>query len=148
MRFVEDLSLSIAPPMRAASEVSLRKSSSKLGNLSRNFGKFSPALDSEARERLGDFLRRVHPVKTGEGVEERTGGAITAMRARKWLTGAAAPDFIALLHLIRAYGAEFLVFVIGDAPESLLEAAISERRARYLKSVKQLEEEFESASSR
>lgn len=70
------------------------------------------------------------------------------MRARKWLAGAAAPDFFALLHLIRAYGAEFLVFVIGDAPESLLEAAIAERRARYLERVKKLEEEFESLSSR
>jgi hypothetical protein len=148
MRFVEDLSLSIVPPMHAASEVSLGKSSPKFGNLSQNFGKFSPALDGEARERLCDFLRRTHPVKTGEGVEGRTCGAISAMRVRKWLSGAAAPDFIALLHLIRAYGAEFLVFVIGDAPESLLEAAIAEKRARYLKSVKALEEEFESASSR
>ncbi|WP_428988599.1 hypothetical protein [Methylocapsa aurea] len=88
-------------------------------------------------------------MKTGDCVEGRTGGAVGADRVRKWLDGAAAPDFSALLHLIRAYGADFLVFVIGgDAPESLLEAAIAERRARYLESVRKLEEDFESLSSR
>ncbi|MBY6242817.1 hypothetical protein [Methylosinus sp. Sm6] len=126
----------------------MRKDSSRGGKFSRNARRISRALDSAARDRVSDFLRRAHPLKTGEWVEDRTGGAVSAMRVRKWLTGDAAPDFFALLHLIRAYGADFLVFVIGDAPESLLEAALVERRARYLESVKKLEEEFESLSSR
>lgn len=147
MRLAEGFSYATAP-MHAASESTVRRDSSRHGKFSRDARRFSRALDSDARDRVCDFLRRAHPLKTAEWVEDRTGGAVSAMRARKWLAGAAAPDFFALLHLIRAYGAEFLVFVIGDAPESLLEAAIAERRARYLESVKKLEEEFESLSSR
>jgi hypothetical protein len=152
MRIAEDFSLatvSPAPPMHAASGDSVGKDSSKFGKSSRKTGNFSSGLDRDARERVADFLRRAHPSKTCERVEDRTGGAVAADRVRKWLDGAAAPDFFALLHLIRAYGADFLVFVIGgDAPESLLEAAIAERRARYLESVRKLEEEFESLSGR
>lgn len=149
MRLVDDFSLSASPSMHAASGVSVGKDSTKFGKFSGNARACSRALDRDARGRLGDFLRRAHPSKTCESVEGRTGGAIAADRVRKWLDGAAAPDFFALLHLIRAYGADFLVFVIGgDAPESLLEAAIAERRARYLESVRKLEEDFESLSSR
>lgn len=149
MRLVDDYTLSASPSMHAASGEPVRRDSSRGGKFSRDARRFSRALDSAARDRVSDFLRRAHPSKTGEWVEDRTGGAVSAMRVRKWLAGAAAPDFFALLHLIRAYGADFLVFVIGgDAPESLLEAALAERRARYLESVKKLEEEFESLSSR
>ncbi|OAI31106.1 hypothetical protein A1351_22030 [Methylosinus sp. R-45379] len=106
-------------------------------------------MDSVGRERVCEYLRRVHPQKTAEAIEARTRGAVTAARARKWFGArGSAPDFIALLHLIRAYGAEFLVFVIGDAPESLLEAAMAEQRARILEQRRALEAELESLSSR
>ncbi|TDX65172.1 hypothetical protein EDE12_103144 [Methylosinus sp. sav-2] len=135
--------------MHAASGVSVGKDSTKFGKLSGNPGNFSSLLGREALERLVAFLLRLHPHKTAEAVEAITCGAVKADRVRKWLALQCAPDFLALLHLIRAYGADFLVFVIGgDAPESLLEAAIAERRARYLESVRKLEEEFESLSSR
>lgn len=153
MCLAEDISLATAPPMHAASEIGMEKYSASLRNLSHGVGLVSgadafAALDRTALERMIDYLRRIHPVKPAEGVSARTCGMIAVARARKWFEGASAPDFLALLHLIRAYGADFLVCVIGDAPESLLEAAIAERRARYLESVRKLEAEFESLSSR
>jgi hypothetical protein len=148
MRLIDEFSLSPSPSMHAASGVSVGKDSSKFGNLSTNAGKFSGALDRGALERLVAYLLRLFPSKTAEAVEAVTEGAVKSDRVRKWLQLQCAPDFFALLHLIRAFGADFLVCVIGDAPESLLEAAISERRARFLESVRKLEEEFESSSSR
>lgn len=125
----------------------MEKDSERMRKVSHHFAK-SAALDDEAVDRMVRYLRRAHPVKPAECVAARTGGAISVARARKWLEHAAAPDFRALLHLIRAYGAEFLVFVIGDAPESLLEAAMAEQRARILEQRRALEAELESLSSR
>ncbi|BGE85062.1 hypothetical protein Ms3S1_14980 [Methylosinus sp. 3S-1] len=144
MRFPDGYPLvSSVSPLPTASGETVRRDSSKSGNYSSNARRFSRALDGAARERACEFLRRAHPAKPAEAVEARTGGAISTARVRKWLAGDAAPDFYALIHLIRAYGAEFLVFVIGDAPESLLEAALAERRARYLAGVKKLEDEMQ-----
>lgn len=128
-------------PMRTASEVSLRQSSRIFGQLSKNTGQLSKT-DSDARDRLCEFLRRRHPHKTAEAVEAATRRAVSAATVRKWFERASSPGFAGFVALMRAYGAELLVAVIGDAPESLLEAAIVERRARYLQQLEALETEF------
>lgn len=142
---------STSPPMRAASEISLRQSSRTFGQLSKNtgqlsekFGQFSKTLDTadHAHERMCDVLRQRHPTKTGEGVEADTFGAVTAVTVRKWFDRASRPGFVTFLALTRAYGAEFLVAVMGEAPDSLLEAAIVERRARYEQRLQALESKF------
>ncbi len=125
----------------------MEKDSAGLRKVSQFFER-SAALDGEAVDRVALYLRRAHPVKTAECVSAHTNGAISVARVRKWLEHAAAPDFRAMLHLIRAYGAEFLVDVIGDAPESLLAAAIAEKRARLAELQRALDEEFSIESRR
>lgn len=126
----------------------MRQSSPKFGQLSGARGQLSkPAefgpLNGDARDRVCSFLRERHPLKTAEAVEAATGRAVCAATVRKWFERSSGPGFSAFLELIRAYGAEFLVFVIGDAPESLLEAAIAEKRARYQQRRAALEAEFD-----
>jgi hypothetical protein len=134
--------------IRSASGISMRQSSPKFGQLSQVHGQLSKPscfgpLSGDARDRLCVFLRARHPHKTAEGVEAATRGAVHAAAARKWLDRSSSPGFAAFLELIRAYGAELLVFVIGDAPESLLEAAIAEKRARFQRRLSALEAEFD-----
>jgi hypothetical protein len=147
MRLIADFSC--ATSIRTESRKAAGESSSKTGQLSQSRGQYpkpaaiGPFSAPHAHERLCQFLRARHPLKTAESVEAATGGAVQAATARKWLERSSRPGFAALLELIRAYGAEFLVFVIGDAPESLLEAAIAEKRARYQQRLKALEAEFD-----
>ena len=127
-------------PMRTASEVSLRQSSREFGQLSKTAGQLSK--DGDARDRLCAFLRRRHPHKTAEAVEAATHGVVSAASVRKWFERASGPGFDSFVALVPVYGAELLVAVVGDAPESLLAAAIAERRARYLRRLAALESEF------
>lgn len=88
-------------------------------------------------ERLGDFLRAKHPVKTAENVAADTG--IAAPTVARWLDRGSAPTLWATLRLVGAYGAEVLCALMDQPPASLETAARAERRNRLLAEISDLE---------
>lgn len=88
-------------------------------------------------ERLGDFLRTKHPVKTAEHVAAETG--ISAPTVARWLDRGSAPNLWATLQLVGAYGAEVICALMDQPPASLALAARAERRTRLLAEITDLE---------
>lgn len=88
-------------------------------------------------ERLGDFLRAKHPVKTADNVAADTG--IQAATVARWLDRGSAPNLWATLRLVGAYGAEVLCALMDQPPASLTLAARAERRTRLLAEITDLE---------
>lgn len=101
--------------MFTASEKGMRKSEVVL----RKVGVLHPHVFGE---RIAEFLRGIHPVKTALNVEADTG--ISNKTVSKWLEGASSPSGAAYHLLMGIYGPELFVFVDPDAsPASLREAA-------------------------
>jgi hypothetical protein len=124
------------PPMRTASEDRMKLSSQ---NLKPRFGNSDCGFEGDARSALVSYLARRHPTKAPEAIAAETAGVVSAAAARKMLSQHTGPCFENFLALINAYGAEFLVAVMGsDAPESLQLAALAERRQRYEEGVAEL----------
>lgn len=98
----------------------------KSGEALRKVGAIDP---QSFGNRVADFLREAHPIKTALSVEADTG--IPAKTVSKWLEGASAPSGAAYHRLIKVYGPELFVFVTPDsAPISLRDAAAAAREAR------------------
>ncbi|GBU18057.1 hypothetical protein AOPFMNJM_4003 [Methylobacterium jeotgali] len=98
----------------------------KSGEVLRQLGVIEPQTFAE---RIGEFLRGIHPAKTAANVEADTG--ISAKTVSKWLERASSPSGTAYHRLIEAYGPELFVFVSPDAsPASLQEAARVCQQAR------------------
>jgi hypothetical protein len=125
-------------PMHTASEKRMKNSSIMIGKFSNSRGDFS----TEARERLCAFLRKRHPIKTAESVEAATNGRVKAATVRKWLDWLSFPSFMAYCALIECYGAELLVDVVVNAPQSIRDAANAERDMRYERRLAELRSEF------
>lgn len=105
---------------------------------SQEIGNFSSPVGCVAR-----FLRKRHPIKTPEAVEDETRGAVSAAQVRKWLGGNAVPSFPAALALLAAYGPEMLIEVMSPAPLWLRKAAREQRLADLAAEQQRLEAEFE-----
>jgi hypothetical protein len=125
-------------PMCTSSGERMKKSSISAGKFSNSLGDLSDI----ARDRLCAFLRRRHPVKTVDSVEADTRGRVKAATVRKWIDGASAPSFTAMCVLIECYGAELLVDVVVNAPQSIRDAANAERDMRYERRLAELRSEF------
>jgi hypothetical protein len=74
--------------------------------------------------RAVDYLRKIHPVKTGLSVEAETG--ISSDTFRKWCDGAGRPSFSHYTTLIRIYGMPFLRAVMGASSPKWLDAAYAD----------------------
>lgn len=79
-------------------------------------------------ERLNDFLRAKHPVKTAEHVAADTG--IAAATIARWLDRGSAPSAWALLALVGAYDAEVMCAVMAKPPAWLVARARQSERER------------------
>lgn len=116
-----------------------------MGQSSQNLGQFSlkfGQLSQKAMDRLLAYLQAEHPYKTADAVEATTCGVVKASTVRKWFSRTSHPSFEAFCALMQAYGAEFIAAVLGDAPASILAAALIEKRERYQKRKAALEAEF------
>ena len=71
-------------------------------------------------ERIVEFLREVHPVKTIDSVAADIGVARSTVA--KWLEGACTPGAIPFIKLMGAYGPEFVVAVWPNAPKWMHQA--------------------------
>ncbi len=89
--------------------------------------KFSVKSSNDVAERIVDFLKYRHPVKTAEAVAAETGIAVST--TSKWLEGLTVPGGVSFLRLVGAYGPEFLCATMGAAPDWLTAAARAERQA-------------------
>jgi hypothetical protein len=79
-------------------------------------------------EKVGRFLRKVHPVNTAAEVSVKTG--IPTRTVQRYLASCpVVPSGGALLRLIFAYGPEFLAAILPDAPAWVDRAKAEERRA-------------------
>lgn len=80
-------------------------------------------------DRVAEFLRRKHPVKTAEFVEEKTG--IKADTVRKMLAGGT-PSFDNTEKLINAYHPHLVALLYDRVPDEIAAAIRSEelRQAR------------------
>lgn len=72
-------------------------------------------------ERVIDFLRNAHPLKTSENVAAETG--MSAATISKWMERKSVPGGLAIMRLIAAYGPEFLVAAFPSAPSWLRDAS-------------------------
>lgn len=80
-------------------------------------------------ERLGAYLRAIHPSKTASNVAADTG--INADTISKWLDSGCAPSWTAALALLVAYGPEAFCAALGrDAPAWLTVAGQDAELAR------------------
>jgi len=76
------------------------------------------ACRSTAAERIIEFLRRTHPLKTAENVAADTG--LGAETVQTWIDRGSAPNVVGLWALVSAYGPDFLCAALGDASPSWL----------------------------
>lgn len=72
-------------------------------------------------ERVVDFLRAMHPVKTVENVSADT--SIGTHTVAKWMERASVPGGIAIMRLIAVYGPEFLIAAFPNVPPWLRDAS-------------------------
>jgi len=124
-------------PMRAVSESAVRKSpvSSQTTVCS--------ADRSDLATRVDAFLRAKYPSKTGEHVCADIG--VPATTVQKWMERGSAPNALAIVKMISAYGPEFLAAVMGDsAPQWLRPEYHVTRRAEIAKQMAALSQELQS----
>lgn len=76
-------------------------------------------------DRLGAYLRRLHPAKTAACVAGDTG--CSQEQVEKWLQGGSLPSLMAFFRLVNAYGPQFMAEVYPGQQDWLDEAAQSER---------------------
>lgn len=124
-------------PMRAVSEVSVRKSSVSSQTT------VCSADRSDLATRVDAFLRARYPSKTGEHVSADIG--VPATTVQKWMDRGSAPSGLALVKMISAYGPEFLAAVMGDAaPRWLKQSHHVERRAQIADQLAAISAELQS----
>jgi hypothetical protein len=114
-------------------------------NSSLTFRQFSQPrrqVSDASHERMCGFFRSRHPLKTAECIEVATDGRVKARTAQKWFDRTSKPSFNAFLALISAYGAEFIVTITNDAPQSIRDAAAAEQDMRFEQRLAELKSEF------
>ena len=87
----------------------------------------SLSIPTNVGARVVAFIRARHPGKTADNVAAETG--VSAASVAKWLERGNAPNAVAMLMLIAAYGPEFLASVVPHAPNWLSAAARAEQLA-------------------
>lgn len=103
----------------------------RVGQSHRRASQLAPATQTIVAERVIDFLRRLHPIKTADNVFVETG--VPAGTVQKWLDRGSAPSAFAIFRLMAAYGPEFACAVFTSAP-AWLDRAVREERTAQLKS--------------
>lgn len=97
-----------------------------------------------AGERVADYLRRLHPEKTGANVAADTRGRLSAKTVDKMLERQSAPSLPNAVILLEAYGPSFMCALMGDrAPDWLSEAGRAARRAELEAKIAALNAELE-----
>lgn len=84
-------------------------------------GHLSVSERTGAAERVGAYLRRIHPTKTAENVSADTG--LNAETIQKWLDRCSMPSGAGMLWLVIAYGPDFLAACLGERTPAWLTAA-------------------------
>jgi len=103
----------------------------------------SGAARTAAADRIVDFLRRIHPVKTAENVAADSGLHVDTIQ--KWIDRGSAPSLVGILTLTGAYGPDVLVAAYGErSPMWLTRIAKAERAARIEAQIELLRREQES----
>ena len=124
--------MSFAPSIPSSSPIAtpmLTASGSSMGKSGQDCGKVGQVDGRTLAERVGSFLREVHPLKTAQCVQAETG--VPANTVRKWLEQGNAPSGPAYDALVRRYGPAFLCRVHPEhGGEWFAEVLRQEQRAR------------------
>jgi len=123
----------------------MRQSSQKFGQLSQKFGQLS--FSQEFGERIAQFLRGRHPVKTAEMVAADVPG-LAPVQVRKWLDRGSLPSLPAMISLVAAYGPDFLAALMSRPPDWLLAAQDGAARERVAADLQRLAEQISELESR
>jgi len=104
-----------------------------------------PFFTESALQRLLDFLRREHPVKTIDCVAASlalTRCRVSRAAVAKWFSRSSAPSFSAFCALVVAYGPRLLASVIGPGFSWLDEAACTESRKKLDGQIEQMKRDL------
>jgi len=108
-----------------------------VGQSSVKVGQLSEKDKTVVAERIADCLRQIHPTKTAERVAADIG--VPAATVQKWLERGSAPNNIATMKLLCAYGPEFACAVIPAPPAWLVRAAHDEGQRRIAAQIADLQ---------
>lgn len=112
-----------------------------MGQSSVKSGQLSEKDKTIVAERIADCLRQIHPTKTAERVGADIG--VASATVQKWLERGSAPNNIATMKLLCAYGPEFACAVMPNPPAWLVRSAHDEGQRRLAAQIAALQAQMD-----